>query len=260
MRRMKTLAPLALVAILGCTTSTSSSPIKPDGGTTVTHEGGTAAGSHAGADAGQCKIDTTYNPTIDPADFVAPVDNPFFTLTPGTTRTYKAGDEIIEFTVLAERKDIIGVSCVTVHEQVKVKGKIVEEATDWFAQDKSGTVWSFGQDTTKTNKNGSVTHEGSWLAGVDGAKPGIQTPGTPKVGPEYRQDYYGCHAEDYGEITDVNATVTVGGTTYKDCLKTHDTSAIDPKLDEDKYYCKGKGVVLIISHPAEDREELTSGP
>ena len=66
--------------------------------------------------------------------------------------------------------------------------------------------------------------------------------------------------EDYGEITDANATATVAGTAYTGCIKTHDTSAIDATLDEDKYYCKGKGLVLIVNHPSGEREELVSGP
>lgn len=249
---------LLVTAILGGSSTTSSPAAKPDGGAVPDAGGG---GPDAAPDGGACAmIDTAYNPTIDPADFVAAVDNPFFPLTPGTTRTYKAGDEKIEFTVLAERKTILGVSCLTVHDQAKVNGKVIEDTLDWFAQDKNGTVWYFGEDTKKTNPDGSVSTEGSWLAGVDGAKPGVQTPGVPKVAPKYRQEYYGCHAEDYGEITDVNASATVGGVSYTGCLKTHDTSAIDPMLDEDKYYCKGKGLVLIVNQPSGDREELTSGP
>lgn len=255
---MRILIPATLLlSVLGCSSTTSSSPANADGGKAPDGGGG---GGDSGTDAGPCKIDTSYDPKIAPANFVVGVDNPFFTLTPGTTRTYKAGDETIEFTVLAETKTILGVSCITVHDQAKVNGKIVEDTTDWFAQDKDGAVWYFGEDTKKTNPDGSVSREGSWLAGVDGAKPGVQMPGAPKVGPKFRQEYFGCHAEDYGEITDVNASATVGGTSYTGCVKTHDTSAIDPQLNEDKYYCKGKGLVLIVNQPSGDREELTSGP
>lgn len=245
-------ATIATLFLVACSSSTVNS---------AANDGGTGAGGLGpGIDAAACKVDSSYDPKVDPSDFVAAVDNPFFPLTPGTTRTYKAGDETIEFTVLAEKKTILGVACVTVHDVATVNGKITEDTLDWFAQDTKGTVWYFGEDTKKTEADGSVSTKGSWLAGVHGGKIGIQTPGDPKVAPRYRQEYLACHAEDYGEITDVNATATVGGTTYTGCIKTRDTSAIDPLLDEDKYYCKGKGLVLIVNQPSGEREELLAGP
>ena len=44
-------------------------------------------------------------------------------------------------------------------------GDLVEDTFDWYAQDKAGNVWYFGEDT-KEYKNGRVVStEGSWRAG-----------------------------------------------------------------------------------------------
>ena len=74
--------------------------------------------------------------------------------------------------VTSDTKLILGVPCTVVHDVVKVNGKITEDTYDWYAQDKHGNVWYFGEDT-KSYDNGHVSTEGSWEAGVDGAKPGI---------------------------------------------------------------------------------------
>ena len=49
-------------------------------------------------------------------------------------------------------------------------------------QDRKGNVWYFGEDTAELDKDGHVTTtDGTWRAGVDGAKPGIYMFAQPKV-------------------------------------------------------------------------------
>jgi hypothetical protein len=65
---------------------------------------------------------------------------------------------------------ILGITCVEVHDTSKIDGKLREDTRDWFAQDKDGNVWYFGEDTAELDATGHVTsREGSWQAGVDGA-------------------------------------------------------------------------------------------
>ena len=62
--------------------------------------------------------DEPYNPVIDPADFVAQIDNQYLPLMPGTTFVYEGetedGKERIEVSVPHETKEILGVMCVVV--------------------------------------------------------------------------------------------------------------------------------------------------
>ena len=49
----------------------------------------------------------------------------------------------------------------------------MEKTNDYFAQDKAGNVWYFGEDTKEFENGKVVSTEGTWRAGVDGATPGI---------------------------------------------------------------------------------------
>src|SRR5204862_7933460 len=75
-----------------------------------------------------------------------------------------------------------------------------EDTLDWYAEDRTGTVWYLGEDT-KEYENGKISStEGSWVAAEHGARPGIIMPAHPQPGDRYRQEYYRGHAEDQAEV------------------------------------------------------------
>ena len=131
-----------------------------------------------------------YAPHIEPADFTTKIDNEYFPLKPGTTFVYEGAAERGEMTVTHDTKKVMGVECVVVDDRAWEDGKLIERTYDWFAQDKQGTVWYFGEDTKEYENGKVVSTKGSWEAGVDGAKPGIIMHADPKVGQSYRQEYY----------------------------------------------------------------------
>ena len=55
-------------------------------------------------------------------------------------------------------------------------------------QDDAGNVWYFGEDS-KEFQDGSVSTEGSWQAGVNGAEPGILMEAHPQRGDKYYQEF-----------------------------------------------------------------------
>jgi hypothetical protein len=203
-----------------------------------------------------------YDPVIDPANFVAVIDNPLNPLIPGTTFIYEGpgdtGFEHDEVTVTDKTREILGVTCVEVHDVVTVDGELEEDTLDWFAQDKDGNVWYFGENTRSFADGLVVSIEGSFIAGEDGAKPGIIMEAHPQVGDVYRQEFLLGEAEDLGEVLDLNATVTVPA--FPDplagCLETRDFSPLEPGADEHKFYAPGKGNVLTIDIPTGNRLEL----
>ena len=106
-----------------------------------------------------------YAPTIDPADFSDVVDNPFMPLLPGARWVYEersTDGEVTEVVVevLDERRTVMGVSTIVVHDVASVDGEVVEDTYDWFAQDSAGNVWYFGEDTTAVRRRRHVQHEG----------------------------------------------------------------------------------------------------
>jgi hypothetical protein len=193
-------------------------------------------------------VDGPYDWTIDPANFVTTIDNPYFPLTPGTTLIYEGeadGEhEVNTIEVTAKTKEILGVTCVVVKDTVEVKGEITEFTLDWYAQDVDGNVWYFGEDTAEYEHGEVTTREGSWEGGVHGALPGVIMPAEPSVGLAYTQEHYAGEAEDKGRIVELGQHVKVPYGSFDDVLVTQDWTPLEPKVLEQKSYAPGIGVVF----------------
>jgi hypothetical protein len=199
---------------------------------------------------------------LDPADFTTTIDNPYWPMAPGNRWVYRevdseGGKQRVEVTVTKRTKTIMGIEARVVHDVVTDDGDLVEDTFDWYAQDADGNVWYLGEDT-KEYENGKVkSTEGSWEAGVDGAQAGIVVPAEPRVGLTYRQEYYAGRAEDRGEILSVNEKAAVPFGSFEQVLMTKDTTPLDPKVVEHKFYARGVGPVLtVLVSGGSDREEL----
>lgn len=201
-----------------------------------------------------------YDPVIDPSNFVARVDNPYFPLTPGTTFVYEGqteqGFEHDEFAVTHRTRVISGVRCVEVHDTVKTDGQLTEDTLDWFAQDREGNVWYFGENTHELEHGLITTIEGTFMAGINGDKPGIIMKAHPAIGDFYRQEFSLNNAEDFAETVNLTQTVHVPAGTFRNCLKSKETTPLEPDLLEYKFYAPGVGNVLTIDARTGDREEL----
>jgi hypothetical protein len=191
-----------------------------------------------------CGGSDDYAPTIDPAHFVAGVNNPYFPLVPGTVFSYSVVEtgEADTVTVTSDTRVVMGVTCMVVHDVASQDGVVHEDTFDYYAQDDTGTVWYFGEDTTAID-GGMTSKEGSWEAGVDGGQPGIIALGTPHVGDSYRQEFLAGEAEDEGEVVSLDASITVPAGTFTGCMETRDFTALEPDVEEHKIYCPGVGVV-----------------
>jgi len=201
-----------------------------------------------------------YDPVIDPSNFVAHVDNPYFPLTPGTTFVYEGqtaeGFQHDEFAVTHRTRVILGVTCVEVHDTVKTDGKLTEDTLDWFAQDREGNVWYFGENTHELQDGLITTIDGTFMAGVDGDKPGIIMKAHPVIGDFYRQEFSLNNAEDFAETRSLTQTVHVPAGTFHNCLKSKETTPLETDLLEYKYYAPGVGNVLTVDARTGDRGEL----
>jgi hypothetical protein len=201
-----------------------------------------------------------YDPVIDPANFVAMIDNPYFPLTPGTTFIYEGqtsqGLEHDEFFVTHNTRVILGVTCIEVHDTVKTNGELTEDTLDWFAQDKDGNVWYFGENTMELEGGLPVTLAGTFMAGVNGAKPGIVMEAHPAIGDFYRQEFDLGNAEDFAEVVSLTESATVPAGSFDHCLKTRETTPLEPDLLEDKFYAAGVGNLLTVDANTGERVEL----
>ena len=187
----------------------------------------------SGSAASLAPVHGTYNPSIDPANFVAAVDNRYLPFKPGTGLHYKGvaedgktpqtDDEVVTH----QTKRILGVNATVVRDVVSERGKPIEKTFDWYAQDKQGNVWYMGEDAREFHHGKFVKAPDSWQAGVDGAQPGIIMPGDPQPGDAYRQEYYPGHALDQARVVGAKGTVNVPAGAYKRPLVTVETSALE---------------------------------
>jgi hypothetical protein len=191
----------------------------------------------------------TYVPEIDPADFSDVVDNPFMPLLPGgrwvyEERTTDGEVEEIVVEVLDERRVVMGVSTIVVHDVASLDGAVIEDTYDWFAQDSAGNVWYFGEDTTSYDAAGVASTKGAWEAGVGGALPGIAMLAEPEVtGTGYRQEFLAGQAEDMGEVIAVSGSVSTPFGDFDDVIVTRDWTPLEPDIVEEKTYARGVGFV-----------------
>ncbi len=191
-------------------------------------------------------IGAKYQPRIDPSDFQSQITNPYFPLVPGTRCEYLEtvfGETFDrEIIVTAETKTIMGVKCVSVHDVLTSKGEVKEDSYDWYAQDKKGAVWYFGEATIEIKPGRRRSSAGSWEAGVGDALPGIVMSAEAKAGEPYRQEYYPNWAEDMGQIVAVGETVTVPAGTFTNCLRTREWSLLESG-SEKRWYAPRIGFV-----------------
>jgi hypothetical protein len=197
---------------------------------------------------------------LAPSDFVRPVDNPWLPLRPGSVYRYrgvKEGVPMADIVRIAHgTKRILGVRTTVVHDTVLVHGRPEEETFDYYAQDRHGNVWYFGEDT-KEYTNGVVSSTaGSWEAGVDGALPGIIMQASPGQGEAYRQEYRPTVAEDVALIKQLGASAEVPAGRYSEVLVTNDRDLLDLNKDEDKYFAPGVGLVKLDGLVNGHREDV----
>ena len=178
----------------------------------------------------------TYRPVFSAGHHTARVTNPWFPLRPGTASIYTGvedGRRAVEVVVVSRhRRTIDGVRTRIVVDRLYQGGRLVERTHDYYAQDRCGNVWYFGEDTAELDRAGNVTsRDGTWHAGRDGAEPGVFMPAHPQVGQRFRQEWLAGQAEDVFRIVDRTATR----------VRTRETSALEPGVVDAKVYRRGTG-------------------
>jgi hypothetical protein len=217
-----------------------------------------------------------YDPQVDPAMFVDPSNigasvnaNPYFPLVPGTKWVWKttADGEVTETvidTIDGTTKEILGVTTIVVHDEVREgdseDGPLLENTDDYYAQDLDGKVWYFGESSQELEDGEIVSIDGSWEAGRDFGKQGIQMKNNPQVDDVYRQEFALREAEDLARVVSTDASETAGemGEFSCDnaCVHTQDFTPLEPGTFEDKFYAPGVGVIVESNGFADPPERV----
>ncbi|OGC72437.1 hypothetical protein A2337_02780 [candidate division WWE3 bacterium RIFOXYB2_FULL_43_9] len=193
---------------------------------------------------------------VDPSLFITSttIDNKYFKLPMGRKLVYEGeteedGLERVEITIPGDTKEILGVKTLVYLDKVWQDDELVEETRDYLAQDVYGNVWYFGEDVNNYGNGKLLDHEGAWLAGVDGAQPGIWIKASHIVGDSYRQEFYKGKAEDMRDVSSIGEPVQIALGSYKDCVKMYDWTPLEPESKEFKHYCSEVGAMVLETKP-----------
>lgn len=185
-------------------------------------------------------------------------DNPYFPMTDALTRIYEGefeedGEIIMEsfqLTNTGPGKVLLGVQTWTQLDKAFEGDLLVEETMDYYAQDSDGNVWYFGEDVINYVYDDddmlvSTNPSSSWLAGVNGALPGIIMPADPLVGFSYYQEWaVADDAIDHGTIFSVGENRTIGIGTFANVIRILEGTALEPEVRGFKFFAPGVGLIL----------------
>ena len=191
------------------------------------------------------------------ARYTAKVNHPLVPLASVRSTTLKGreGDTRVRVVsrVLRRTRRVAGVRVAIVKVREYEDGELVERTADYFAQDGKGRVWYFGERVDDIENGKVVGHEGQWLAGRNGAKPGLFMPAKPKVGQVFEQERAPGVAEDRSRVVATGLEVRTPAGSFDACIKTRDFAPLD-RTTEFKFYCAGVG--LVRERPAHGRVDL----
>jgi len=222
---------------------------------------GTAASSVALVEGGGEKHEFTTDFRTEECSWSDTGENPFFILQPDYQLVLEGDNGLLVITVLDQTKNVGGVTTRVVEEREWEGDLLIEVSRNFFAIcDPTNSVFYFGEEVdicdaglveaapgVFTCEGDEPDHAGSWLAGENGAKPGIMMPGTVLLGGRYFQEIAPDVALDRAEIVSLDetvASVAAPGGIFERCLKTRETTPLEPNSKDDKIYAPLVGLVV----------------
>jgi hypothetical protein len=197
----------------------------------------------------------TFN--VGAADVATAGENPYFILKPGSQLTLEgkeSGKTIrLVVTVLDETRVVGGIEARVVEERESENGALVEVSRNFMTIHRTTRDIYYLGEEVDIYKNGKIVdHEGAWLHGSKGATLGLLVPASPVVGRRYYQEVAPGVAMDRAEVVSLSERVTTPAGTFEKCLKTQETTPLEPGDREYKLYAPGVGLVqdgplLLIS-------------
>ncbi len=190
--------------------------------------------------------------------------NAYFILTPGRELHYSnqscvdEGEcselEELVITVTGETRAITlpingvptTVTTRIVEERETADGDLVEISRNFFAECAgTGDVYYFGEEVDIYTDGKITSHEGAWLAGTNGALPGIIMPGGAfLLGSRYFQEVAPGVAQDRAEHVAMGLELSLPIGDLDRCVQVVETTPLEKKSVSEKFYCAGVGLVI----------------
>lgn len=162
---------------------------------------------------------------------------------------------VLDLTELVDLSNLgLGIVETRVIEEMEwIDGELVEVSRNFFARcAETDDVYYFGEDVEIYEDGEIITgaEAGAWLAGAlaeDGESynwPGIIMPGTFLLGSRYYQEIAPGVALDRAENVEMGLTVETPADTYTYCVKTEETTPLEPSSKDIKVYAYGHGLII----------------
>lgn len=185
---------------------------------------------------------------IDPAAFSRGLSHAYFPTAVGATRIYEGQDEGLslyeEVRTLPAQRVLLGVPCTALEERAYVAGVLRSVSTEWFAEDRNGNVWKFGEEALEWDGAAFVRSADSWVAAPGGRSPWLAFGAAPQVGDRYIEpDPAGANVH---AVTAVGALASVPAGQFANCVQIAENPE-DPADGDIILYAPGTGRVAETS-------------
>ena len=214
-----------------------------------------------------CDVFTRF----DPNNFINPttIDNRWFPLIPGTQLILEGSADRgsgsrphrVIFTVSDVTKVIKGVRTVVIWDRDLDDGELTEGELAFFAQDKDGNVWNFGEYPEEYQGWQKYGNPNTWITECRTGESGGTFAGNPLARKSAYMEGSSPNIEflDCAKVFKMNQGVCVSGICYKDVIITDEWSPLDPESGHQlKYYAPGVGIVQVAAVEDPEAETLYS--
>jgi len=254
--------PLLLGACGSSTTTTSASQAPP-----------TAPESQASTPTSTPST-TTSSVNVTEKDFDADnfpgapkVDNRWYPLTPGTQYIFEGEanrgkgtrPHQVVFTVTDLVKMINGVPTIVLWDRDINEGELQEAELAFQSQDNDGNVWLLGEYPEEYEDGKFKGAEDTWIAGLEGAKPGVLMRADPRPGTSsYLQGLAPeIEFQDRAKVSKSGLRTCVPVQCYDDVLLIDEWNPLEPEDGHQlKYFANGVGNVRVGAVDDPEAEKL----
>ncbi len=196
-------------------------------------------------------FEDTFN--LKPESFRSSGRNDFFSLEPGHQLVLEGEEDgkpaRLVITVLEDTRKVDGVETRVVEEHESIDAKTIEISRNFFAIDKNTSdVYYFGEEVDDYKNGKIVGHSGAWVSGKNGARYGLFMPAKPRVGRKAYQEIAPKVAMDRFEVISTTENVNVPAGEFANCLKTLETTPLEPNEKAHKLYAPGVGLLIDGPH------------
>jgi hypothetical protein len=143
-------------------------------------------------------------------------------------------------------KVIGGVNCVVSWDLDYSDGELAEAELAFFAQDKTGNVWRFGEYPVEYEE-GKIVDIPCWIHGIEGSIAGIEMYANPKVGmPSYSQGWApSVDFTDRAQVDQTGVKNCVPLDCYEDVIIIAEISMSEPDAQQLKYFAPNVGNIRV---------------